>query len=70
MASVTPNPLHIQDVPNAAAFERWRKANHKKADELWLKIHNKASGLPTVTYAEALDVAFVLGLDRRAEEDL
>ena len=61
MASVTPNPLHIQDFPNAAAFERWLKANHKKADELWLKIHKKASGLPTVTYAEALDVALCWG---------
>ncbi len=61
MASVTLNPLHIRDYPNSAAFERWLKANHKKADELWLKIHKKASGLPTVTYAEALDVALCWG---------
>lgn len=61
MVSVKPNPQHISDFPNAAAFERWLKANHRKADELWLKTHKKASGLPTVTYAEALDVALCWG---------
>lgn len=61
MASVTPNPAHIQGFPNATAFERWLKANHKNADELWLQIHKKGSGLPTVTYAEALDVALCWG---------
>jgi uncharacterized protein YdeI (YjbR/CyaY-like superfamily) len=29
--------------------------------ELWLKIHKKGSGLPTVTYAEALEVALCWG---------
>lgn len=61
MASITPNPETIRDFPNAAAFERWLKANHNKATELWLKIHKKGSGLPTVTYAEALDVALCWG---------
>ena len=36
-------------------------ANHDKQPELWLKIYKKASGLPTVTAAEALDVALCWG---------
>jgi uncharacterized protein YdeI (YjbR/CyaY-like superfamily) len=36
-------------------------ANHARATELWLKIHKKGSGLPSVTAAEALDVALCWG---------
>jgi len=61
MAPVIPKDDHIRDFPNAAAFERWLSANHAAAPELWLKIHKKESGLPTVTYAEALDIALCWG---------
>jgi len=61
MAPVTPNPDHIRDFPDAVAFERWLKSNHDKASEIWLKIHKKESGLLTVTYAEALDIALCWG---------
>jgi uncharacterized protein YdeI (YjbR/CyaY-like superfamily) len=36
-------------------------ANHARATELWLKFHKKGSGLPTVTFAQALDVALCWG---------
>jgi uncharacterized protein YdeI (YjbR/CyaY-like superfamily) len=36
-------------------------ANHDRATELWLKIHKKGSGLPSVTHSEALDVALCWG---------
>ncbi|XXT25834.1 YdeI/OmpD-associated family protein [Sorangium sp. So ce448] len=36
-------------------------ANHARETELWLKIHKKDSGVPTVTYAQALDVALCWG---------
>ena len=44
-----------------AAFEAWMKANHARETEIWLKIHKKDSGLPTVTPAQALDVALCWG---------
>lgn len=47
----------IKAFRNAAAFERWLRAIHAHASESWIKIHKRASGLPTVTHAEALDVA-------------
>lgn len=61
MPPVTPNPEKIRGFACAQDFEKWLQQNHDKQDELWLKIHKKASGLPTVTYAEALDVALCWG---------
>jgi len=48
------------------------RRHHDREPELWLKIHKKASGLKTVTYAEALDVAlcwgWIDGLRKRFDE--
>jgi uncharacterized protein YdeI (YjbR/CyaY-like superfamily) len=61
MAPVVPDPLKIKSFRTEAAFEAWMKANHARETELWLKIHKKGSGLPSVTNAEALDVALCWG---------
>lgn len=58
---IRPNPKKIKSFRTAAAFEAWLAAHHDREDELWLKIHKKDSGLPTVTYAQALDVALCWG---------
>ena len=61
MAPVIPNPKKIRGFRTEAAFETWLRANHDSETEIWLKIHRKAAGLPTVTYAQALDVALCWG---------
>ena len=61
MAPVVPNPKKIKRFRTEAAFATWLAANHDRRTELWLKIHKKGSGLPTVTYAQALDVALCWG---------
>ena len=61
MAPVVPDPKKTRSFPTPAAFETWLRANHDRETELWLKIHKKDSGLPTVTYAQALDVALCWG---------
>ena len=61
MAPVIPNPKRIKSFPTEAAFATWLAANHGVQTELWLKIHKKDSGLPSVTYAQALDVALCWG---------
>jgi uncharacterized protein YdeI (YjbR/CyaY-like superfamily) len=61
MAPIVPDPKRIKTFRTSAAFAAWMSANHDKQPELWLKIHKKASGLPTVTAAEALDVALCWG---------
>jgi uncharacterized protein YdeI (YjbR/CyaY-like superfamily) len=61
MAPIIPDARRIKSFRTEAAFERWLSANHARETELWLKIHKKASGMPTVTYAQALDVALCWG---------
>jgi len=61
MAPVVPDPRRIRTFENAAAFEAWLAAHHDSEPELWIKIHKKGSGLPSVTPAEALDVVLCWG---------
>lgn len=61
MPPVKPDPDAIRSFPSAAELERWLEQHHASHSELWLQIHKKASGLPTVTYAEALDIALCWG---------
>lgn len=61
MAPIIPDPTRIRSFRTEAAFAKWLSANHARETELWLKIHKKDSGLPTVTYAQALDVALCWG---------
>jgi uncharacterized protein YdeI (YjbR/CyaY-like superfamily) len=42
-------------------WEAWLEQNHSDPQGLWLKIAKKASGIATVTYAEALDAALCFG---------
>ena len=44
-----------------AAFRSWLRENHSTCNELWLGIHKKASGMPSVSYPEALDEALCFG---------
>jgi uncharacterized protein YdeI (YjbR/CyaY-like superfamily) len=61
MAPVVPNPKKIKSFRTEAEFEAWLRAHHDSEAELWLKIHKKATGEPTVTYAQAVDVALCWG---------
>ncbi|MBA2672653.1 YdeI/OmpD-associated family protein [Ramlibacter sp.] len=45
----------------AAAWERWLAKHHDGGGALWLRIAKAGSGLKSVTYAEALDVALCWG---------
>jgi uncharacterized protein YdeI (YjbR/CyaY-like superfamily) len=61
MPSVVVDPNRIESFATEADFERWLTVHHATASEVWLKIHKKASGLPSVTAAQALDVALCWG---------
>ena len=61
MAPVVPNPARIHAFKDQRAFEKWMRANHNKEPEIWVKVFKKATGVPTVTCAEALDVALCYG---------
>jgi hypothetical protein len=46
---------------STAKFRQWLTRHHADHPGLWLRIAKKASGIPTVTYAAALDEALCLG---------
>jgi uncharacterized protein YdeI (YjbR/CyaY-like superfamily) len=61
MAPVVPNPKKIRAFKSEAAFEAWLRAHHARETEIWLRIYKKGAGKPTVTAAQALDVALCWG---------
>ncbi len=44
-----------------AELEAWLEENHAEAEGLWLKIAKKGAPEPSVTYAEALELALCFG---------
>jgi uncharacterized protein YdeI (YjbR/CyaY-like superfamily) len=61
MAAVIPDPKRIKSFKTVKALETWMRTNHAKAPELWIKIHKKDSGLPSISAPEALDVMLCWG---------
>jgi uncharacterized protein YdeI (YjbR/CyaY-like superfamily) len=53
--------LPIIPLASRDAWEAWLEENHATSDGLWLKIAMKRSGIETVSYAEALEVALCYG---------
>jgi uncharacterized protein YdeI (YjbR/CyaY-like superfamily) len=56
-ASETPPKLF----KTRAAMERWLEKNHAASPGIWLQIAKKGSGLSSVTYPEAVDLALCYG---------
>jgi len=58
-----PNSTELPIVPfeSKKKFLEWLAKNHDKSAGVWLKLAKKATGIPSVTYAEALDVALCYG---------
>ena len=44
-----------------AAWAAWLQTNHRKSQGLWLRLAKKGSGLQSVSYGEALEVALCYG---------
>ena len=62
MGEVTPrDELPVMPFSSPGTWETWLEANHEVAPGVWLQIAKKASGIPSVTYSEALDVALCYG---------
>ena len=53
--------LPIIPFASAGAWEDWLEEHHASSRGLWLKIARKASGTPTVTYQEAVEMALCFG---------
>jgi uncharacterized protein YdeI (YjbR/CyaY-like superfamily) len=44
-----------------AEWRRWLEKNHASAEELWVGYHKKATGKPSMTWAESVDEALCFG---------
>ncbi len=58
MAAPSSIPIHFD---SREAFEAWLDEHHESAGEVWAKIAKKTSGIPSVTYEEAVEVALCFG---------
>ena len=61
MAPVHVDPNKVREFKDADAFYQWLGKHHASDDELWIKIHKTASGLPSITPKEAIDVVLCWG---------
>jgi|SRR5271169_443251 len=51
----------IRRFATQAAWAAWLEKNHRQSEGLWLRLAKKGSGLRSVTYGEALEVALCYG---------
>jgi uncharacterized protein YdeI (YjbR/CyaY-like superfamily) len=69
---------HLSDVKatyfrSTAEFRRWLEKDHAKKDELLVGYHKKATGKPSMTWAESVDEAlcfgWIDGIRRRVDDE-
>jgi len=61
MAPFHVDPAKVREFSDADAFYRWLGEHHDSADEVWIKLHKKGSGLASITAKEAIDVVLCWG---------
>lgn len=61
MAPVIVDPAKVMEFVDAATFYDWLARHHDSADEIWIRIFKKASGTPTITAVEAIEVVLCWG---------
>ncbi len=61
MAPIVVDPKHVREFVDFDAFHAWLAANHDSAPEVWIKIHKKGSGLPSISNIEAIDAVLCWG---------
>lgn len=63
----------VLEFKDSKAFEKWLKQNHAKSDGVWMKFAKVKSGIKSVNYTQALDVAlcygWIDGLARKFDEN-
>ncbi|MCC6737185.1 MAG: YdeI/OmpD-associated family protein [Bauldia sp.] len=61
MPPVHVDPSRVREFATADAFYDWLSRHHDSEPELWIRIHKLASGLPSITPKEAIDVVLCWG---------
>jgi uncharacterized protein YdeI (YjbR/CyaY-like superfamily) len=69
-AKPTSSDLPTLSFPKQKDWADWLRKNHAKSSGLWLRLAKKTSGIPSVSYAEALDIALCYGwIDGQKDRD-
>jgi uncharacterized protein YdeI (YjbR/CyaY-like superfamily) len=53
------DPIHAFE--SQKAWEKWLRTNHRSSTGIWMRLAKKRSGIPSVTYAEAVESALCYG---------
>ena len=61
MASVRVDPKHVHEFEDEASFYTWLGKHWNKETEVWIKIYKVRSATPSITPAQAIDVALCWG---------
>jgi uncharacterized protein YdeI (YjbR/CyaY-like superfamily) len=61
MKAVAPHEDPVLAFATPRAWEKWLAAHHASSRGVWVKLAKKASGLVSVTYAEAVESALIWG---------
>jgi uncharacterized protein YdeI (YjbR/CyaY-like superfamily) len=59
--SATSKELPVLRFASRAAWQKWLAANHERSPGVWIELAKKGSGLPSITFPEALEVALCYG---------
>jgi uncharacterized protein YdeI (YjbR/CyaY-like superfamily) len=61
MPPVVVDPKLIKAFRDEAAFETWLSKHHASRSELWVRMYKKATGVPSINWQQAVDVALCWG---------
>lgn len=61
MAAIVVDPARVHEFLDADAFHEWLSRNHASEPEVWIRIRKAASGVPSITALEAVDVVLCWG---------
>jgi uncharacterized protein YdeI (YjbR/CyaY-like superfamily) len=61
MAAVIVDFAKVHEFADPEGFYHWLSGHHDSEDEIWIKIHKVASGLASITPAQAIEVALCWG---------
>ena len=61
MATASPDDLPVHPFASVDAWDEWLAEHHDVAAGVWIQMAKKASGIPSVTWGEAVPVALRWG---------
>lgn len=61
MPPIIVDPGKVREFVDAGSFYHWIALNHAAETEVWIKIHKVGSDLPSITLAQAFEVALCWG---------